>query len=75
VISSRLSEEKRRLTGDDGVAARVLEEFPVLPFLSLETDGNAFPQVTEARLEAFSLQVERLTGRLHSPLDRPAPIK
>ncbi len=31
-----------------------------LPFLSLESDGNPFPQIIEARIEAFSLQVERL---------------
>ncbi len=31
-----------------------------LPFLSIETDGNPFPQVLEAKIEAFSLQVERL---------------
>ncbi len=75
VISSRLSEEKRRLAGDDGLTARVLKKFPVLPFLSLETDGNAFPQVTEARLEAFCLQVERLNLHLNSSLDRPGAIK
>lgn len=31
-----------------------------LPFLAIETDGNAFPQIIEARLEAFSLQAKRL---------------
>jgi predicted CoA-substrate-specific enzyme activase len=31
-----------------------------LPFLSIETDGNPFPQILEARIEAFCLQVERL---------------
>jgi hypothetical protein len=31
-----------------------------LPFLSIETDGNPFPQILEARIETFSLQVERL---------------
>ncbi|HTY24917.1 MAG TPA: acyl-CoA dehydratase activase [Desulfomonilaceae bacterium] len=31
-----------------------------LPFLAIETDGNAFPQIIEARLEAFSLQARRL---------------
>ena len=31
-----------------------------LPFLAIETDGNAFPQVLEARIEAFCLQVERM---------------
>jgi len=35
-----------------------------LPFLAIETDGNAFPQIIEARLEAFSLQA----GRLHEEM-------
>ncbi len=30
-----------------------------LPFLSIESDGNPFPQTIEAQIEAFSLQVER----------------
>jgi len=30
-----------------------------LPFLSIECDGNPFPQIIEAQLEAFCLQVER----------------
>jgi predicted nucleotide-binding protein (sugar kinase/HSP70/actin superfamily) len=31
------------------------------PFLAIETDGNPFPQIIEARLEAFCLQA----GRVH----------
>jgi predicted CoA-substrate-specific enzyme activase len=31
-----------------------------LPFLSIESDGNPFPQIIEAQMEAFCLQVERL---------------
>jgi len=31
-----------------------------IPFLTIETDGNVFPQVIEARLEAFTLQAERI---------------
>ncbi len=34
-----------------------------LPFLSIETDGNPFPQLLEARIETFCLQVERLNER------------
>jgi predicted nucleotide-binding protein (sugar kinase/HSP70/actin superfamily) len=30
-----------------------------IPFLTIEVDGNVFPQVIEARLEAFTLQAER----------------
>jgi len=37
-----------------------------LPFLSVESDGNPFPQIIEARIEAFCLQVERLHKELKS---------
>ena len=37
-----------------------LKTHHTLPFLSIEADGNPFPQIVEARIEAFSLQVERL---------------
>ena len=30
-----------------------------IPFLTMETDGNVFPQVIEARLETFALQCKR----------------
>ncbi len=35
-----------------------------LPFLAIETDGNLFPQLIEARLEAFMLQARRLNDRM-----------
>jgi predicted nucleotide-binding protein (sugar kinase/HSP70/actin superfamily) len=31
-----------------------------LPFLAIEADGNPFPQVVDAKLDVFALQVERL---------------
>jgi predicted CoA-substrate-specific enzyme activase len=37
-----------------------LKEFSNLPFLAVETDGKPFPQILNARLEAFCLQVERV---------------
>ncbi len=35
-----------------------------LPFLAIETDGNTFPQIIEARMEAFCLQAQRLNEKL-----------
>jgi hypothetical protein len=35
-----------------------------LPFLSVETDGNLFPQIIQSKLEIFILQ----TTRLHNAL-------
>jgi predicted CoA-substrate-specific enzyme activase len=39
------------------------DELP-LPFLALETDGSAFPQLIEARLESFLLSAESLKREL-----------
>ncbi len=44
----------------NGIAAPLLQGNRKLPFLAIETDGNAFPQIIEARLEAFCLQALRL---------------
>jgi predicted nucleotide-binding protein (sugar kinase/HSP70/actin superfamily) len=43
-----------------------------LPFLAIETDGSAFPQLVEARLEAFCLQARRLHDRLQAAQSTPA---
>ncbi|MCD4812547.1 acyl-CoA dehydratase activase [bacterium] len=36
----------------------------VLPFLTLETDGNPFPQIIEARIETFCLQAKRMGEKI-----------
>lgn len=43
-----------------------------IPFLTIETDGNVFPQVIEAKLETFTLQAERTAElmRLHKEAER-----
>ncbi|HCY36655.1 MAG: activase [Candidatus Margulisiibacteriota bacterium] len=47
-------------------------ELDNLPFLSIETDGNPYPQLIEARIEAFSLQVVRV----HEQMKKAAePVK
>jgi predicted nucleotide-binding protein (sugar kinase/HSP70/actin superfamily) len=33
-----------------------------IPFLSIETDGNVYPQVIESRLETFLMQAERMAS-------------
>jgi hypothetical protein len=35
------------------------ENMDILPFLSVECDGNPFSQILEARLETFMLQADR----------------
>ena len=42
----------------------ILAKEQKLPFVAIETDGNPFPQLIEARLEAFRLQAERLNEQI-----------
>jgi predicted CoA-substrate-specific enzyme activase len=37
----------------------VFKDNMTLPFLTIESDGNVYPQVIEARLETFTLQAQR----------------
>ncbi len=39
---------------------RIMQEVPSLPYLTIESDGNPFPQIIDARLETFILQAHRL---------------
>jgi hypothetical protein len=47
-----------------------------LPFLAIESDGSPFPQLIDAKLEAFCLRAKRLHDRMlkerkgHIHLDR-----
>jgi len=62
------SEKRRYLSGNglihDQKIMRILEKERKFPYLAIETDGNAFPQVIEARIEAFCLQAQRLNEQL-----------
>jgi predicted CoA-substrate-specific enzyme activase len=60
---------KQRLAGweQKALAFKAIDTFP---YLSIETDGNPFPQMIEANLEAFILQAKRvwdILGRDISP--------
>ena len=41
-----------------------LAQIDDLPFLAIESDGSPFPQVIDAKLEAFCLQIQRLHDRM-----------
>lgn len=60
IISEKINEHKLVIASDRNLIEKVMEKYPALPFLSIETDGSVFPQIIEARLETFCLQVERL---------------
>jgi len=42
------------------------EKIHDLPFLAIESDGNRFPQIITAKLEAFLLQA----GRIHEEMKK-----
>lgn len=43
---------------------KALQKLDVFPYLALETDGNPYPQMIEANLEAFVLQAKRVHKQL-----------
>ncbi|MDW7771359.1 MAG: acyl-CoA dehydratase activase [Desulfobulbaceae bacterium] len=53
---------KREIERHNGGAlpADIVSRERKLPFMAIETDGNLFPQLIEARLEAFCLQARRI---------------
>jgi predicted CoA-substrate-specific enzyme activase len=58
-------EKKALLNGNGkGTFTEQVADERKFPFLAIETDGNAFPHITEARLEALCLQAERLNEQL-----------
>ena len=60
---SATNEFREKITGKSSFS-----NFSTLPFLSIETDGSPFPQLVEARLEAFCLQVERVHAEMGKAL-------
>ncbi|WP_421900474.1 acyl-CoA dehydratase activase [Maridesulfovibrio sp.] len=63
-VAEAVLSEKFRAGSAGKKATSVLDEDSRLPFLAIETDGNPFPQLIEARLEAFCLQAKRLHERM-----------
>jgi predicted CoA-substrate-specific enzyme activase len=64
ILGGRLAAEKANFSPHNGEFWRAEGAHLPLPFLAIETDGNAFPQVVEARLESFVLGVRRLQADL-----------
>jgi hypothetical protein len=58
--------DKLNLNPGDEPMRLVLSDIDALPFLAIESDGSPFPQIIEARLEAFCLQARRLHERLYT---------
>jgi predicted CoA-substrate-specific enzyme activase len=64
ILSETMHAERLPETDHTGRTVARLGGLGALPFLAIETDGAAFPQLVEARLEAFCLQAQRLHERL-----------
>ena len=63
VLDRNLSHKKKERAIDRYLVEQVMEWFPRLPFLTLEVDGQVSTQGTEAKLEAFVLQVQRMHAK------------
>ncbi len=63
-VAEAVLNEKFRAGSAGKKATALLGKDSRLPFLAIETDGNPFPQLIEARLEAFCLQAKRLHKRM-----------
>lgn len=59
VLSRKMSTHKSKVSPHH-LIKEVLSKYPNLPLLSIETDGNAFPQLVDIKMEAFALQVRRV---------------
>ena len=69
VVEAILSKEatmetKEKIEKNKNIKNKKYQNIINLPFLPIESDGNPFPQIVEARIEAFCLQVERIHGKM-----------
>ncbi|MFO7569344.1 MAG: acyl-CoA dehydratase activase-related protein, partial [Smithellaceae bacterium] len=46
----------------------ILKDEEALPFLAIESDGSPYPQIIQAKLEAFCLRAKRLHDKMQSAL-------
>ncbi|MFZ5572287.1 MAG: acyl-CoA dehydratase activase [Thermodesulfobacteriota bacterium] len=54
------SDTKLAIEPRNSALRRILDSVEELPFLAIESDGSPFPQLINAKLEAFCLRAERL---------------
>lgn len=59
VISNSINTQKAKISQDD-IVKKILLQYPNLPFLSIETDGNPYPPIIQSKFESFCLQVNRV---------------
>jgi len=64
ILKEKMGEKKQEIARNKELVERVMRTYPHLPFLSIETDGNPFPQIIESKLETFCLQVDRIQSKI-----------
>jgi hypothetical protein len=57
-------EAKLRICVSENNLEKILATMDDLPFLAIESDGSPFPQLINAKLEAFCQQSRRLHERM-----------
>ncbi len=62
ILKKKINSEKPLVSTDKDLVSTIMGSYPSLPFLSIEADGNSFPQIIESKLEAFCLQVKRINN-------------
>ena len=60
IITAKLSATNIDVARNKKLVEEVMKHHPSIPHLAVETDGNPFPQVIEARFEVFCMQVKRV---------------
>ncbi|NOY68952.1 MAG: activase [Deltaproteobacteria bacterium] len=65
ILNETMNREDKLATAPQDMRLKsILEDIEELPFLAIESDGSAFPQVIHAKLEAFCLRAERLHHKM-----------
>ncbi|MCF8112033.1 MAG: acyl-CoA dehydratase activase [Desulfobacteraceae bacterium] len=59
-------DDKLRIPHREKYMESILSDVENLPFLAVESDGSPFPQLIEAKLEAFCLRARRLHERMRT---------
>lgn len=60
-VKGKIESDSKSVFGEDIIE---LDEDIKLPFLSIESDGNPFPQIIDARLEVFGMQSKRIHDKM-----------
>lgn len=58
-MNTDVKSQIRRMNEPKFQLSKVFNGHTNIPFLTIESDGNAFPQVIEARIETFTMQCKR----------------